>query len=95
MKKKKVWGRDGEATHNVSERPGGENSAREHGARENVLVHDMAGSHAHAPKVTCPSLAHSVWWSRLLDIMPRLHPDEKMKISHQPSKLDHFISGFP
>lgn len=44
----KVRGRDGEATHNVSERPGGENGARKHGARANATVHDTAGSRTDA-----------------------------------------------
>lgn len=34
--------------HNVSERPGGENGARKHGARENAMVHNTAGSRTDA-----------------------------------------------
>ena len=89
-----MWGRNGETTHKVSKRPGGQMVPGKHGAREKESARDIAGSRMNTPRVTCPSPAPSVWWPRLLDIMPGLHPHEKMKISHQPPKLDHFISGF-
>ena len=60
----KVWGRDGEAMPNVSERPGGETAPGKHGAREDVSARDAAGSRANTPRVACPAPAPSVWWPR-------------------------------